>query len=392
MNEENHVRYLFLMFEGIGSTIFNSQVAVHVNEMNKNNLKFDILSFETWRKQWKKSNENLILYKNNNSNLNIKLSKGINIYLPLLNLMNVFLFLYYIYPKRKDYKLIHARSDYAAFISIITRPLHKLPVIWDCRGDSVDELRYSFDKKNILLRLISLVYLLPILRIRLFIINRFADRAIFVSEALRNHYYKFLKTSNYRIIPCPVSENIFYFDNKLRNEKRKELNFGEEQRVFLYSGSMVGYQFITGLEKFFEKILMDPNNIVMILTSEPDKAKKYFSFLSDKKLLILSAPFMEMVAFYNAADFAILIRESRRLNYVSSPTKFGEYCLSGLPVIMNDTVEQAFTIANEIGNYISSDDIPKQIYRVSKRTEISKKSKQYFSRSVLNKIYLELYE
>lgn len=391
MKEKKENKFLFLMFEGIGSTIFNSQVAVHVNEMKKNNIKMDVLTFETWNKQWKNSKENLNTYRNKFPNSNIKLKKGVNIYIPFFNLFNVIIFIYNIFSVKDEYSMIHARSDYATFIAIITKPIHKLPVIWDCRGDSVDELRFSLQKRNFFIRSAGFLYLVPSLLMRLFVINKFADKAIFVSNALKEHYSKRLKTFNHVVIPCPVSDNNFYFDEKLRYEKRGELNFDENNKVFLYSGTMAGYQFVDGLIQLFEKILEIPNNVVLILTSEPDKARKIFFSLLTQKLIILKVPFTEMVDFYNAADFAILIREKRNLNYVASPTKFGEYCLTGLPVIMNKSIDQSYKIAIELGNYISYENVPIKEYPVNKRVDIARQALKFFSRSESNALYFEFY-
>lgn len=392
MKEINEKKILFLTFEGIGSTIFTSQVAIHVNEMYKMKFNFDIITFETWRKQWKQSNVNLINHRCVFSNLSIILKRGINIYFPFLNLLNILIFSYSFIPQKNKYSMIHARSDYAAFISIVTKPLHKLPVIWDCRGDSLDELYFALKNKNVFFRFFGLFYLIPALKIRLYIINKFADKAIFVSNALKDHYSKILKTSKYVIIPCPVSDNIFYFDNELRIKKRNDLNFKTNQKVFLYSGSLVGYQFVEGLSQLFEKILSVPDNIILMLTSEPDEALKKFNYLLCEKFLILKAPFTEMVDFYNAADFAILIRKNRNLNFVASPTKFGEYCLTGLPVIMNNSIDQSYNIAIKLGNYVSYENIPNERFSITKREDIANESLKYFSRSVLNNLYIELYQ
>ena len=71
---------LFILHEGISSTIFNSQVIEHILQLNNSDYEFDILSFNTEYKIWNSSlenRENLIsLYPN----LNIHLIKSINIF------------------------------------------------------------------------------------------------------------------------------------------------------------------------------------------------------------------------------------------------------------------------------------------------------------------------
>lgn len=391
MRNSHPTKALFLLHEGIGATIFNSQVAEHVEDMKKKNVVFDILTFETWNKSWNSSNCNLEKFEKAYPETTLVLKKGVNIFLPIINLYNAILLLRFLFYNRTRYSFIHARADYSAFIALITKPFHKIPVIWDCRGDSLNELNNSLSRKNPIMKLFGSLYLIPSMRIRIFVNTRFADKAIFVSDALKSLYIKDLKSQHFEVIPCPVAETKFFFDENLRHSKRKELSIKDDEFVFMYSGSMVGYQFTDGLRKIFEKIVMDKRNIILILTTEPAKARNNFNTLPLEKLLIFEAAFHEMVSFYNASDFGILLRENKRLNYVASPTKFGEYSLSGLPVIMNDTVAQCYNFSREIGNYISFEEREYKILSIRKRYEIAERSKNFYSRQALNQLYLNLY-
>ena len=58
----------------------------------------------------------------------------------------------------------------------------------------------------------------------------------------------------------------------------------------------------------------------------------------------------------NAADAAFMLRDSIDTNRVASPTKFAEYCLAGLPVIMTEAVKDAYALAQRLGNYVDKDD------------------------------------
>lgn len=137
---------------------------------------------------------------------------------------------------------------------------------------------------------------------------------------------------------------------------------------------------------------MDSNNFIIFATVDVIQAKKYFDLKFDHRFIILNIPFDKMNNYYNLADFAILLREDKLLNYVASPTKFGEYCLTGLPVIMNDTIEQSSQYSKELGNYVNWNDFKFNKFNVDQRIEISYKAKFYFSRKELNKQYIELYQ
>lgn len=392
MNKKKSKKALFVLHEGIGSTIFNSQVLVHANGMKDLGVDFDLLSYDTLSKTWLFSNDNLKKIKEKDNEINIFLKKGMNIYYPFSTLYNLIILIGFFIRNKEDYSFIHARADYTAFLCILAKPFHKLPVYWDCRGASVSELKDSLSRKSLLVRWIGNLYLVPFDQFAAYINCKKCDGAIFVSKSLLGIFKNRLKTENYKIIPCPVSEKKFFFDAELRKKMRSKLNILDTDAVYLYSGSMIAYQSLQEQYLQYEKLLRQPNNMVIIATSDPEVASAFFGKLKSDRLIIISVSFDEMNAYYNLADFAFLMRENKQLNYVASPTKFGEYCLTGLPVIMNDTVEQAFEIANLLGNYISYKKLNAEPFPDAKRANIAVKSQQYYSREVLNLNYMKLYK
>jgi hypothetical protein len=384
-------RCLFVLHEGIGSTIFNSQVLEHSKGLIKNSIECDILAFDTLNKTWKVSNVNLGKAKISNPDINIILKKGVNIYYPFSVIFNFILLVIFFLKNKDRYTFIHARTDYTAFLSILSKPFHNLPVYWDCRGDSVSELKDSLSRKNFFIKLIGFFYLVNFDRFVIYVVSKKCDGAIFVSEALLNLFKSKLVTNNYEIIPCPVSENLFFFDLNLRFSMRKKYNFTDENVVYLYSGSMVAYQSLDEQYLLYERLLENPLNVIIIATSDPEIATYFFKDLISKRLIITSISFEEMNSYYNLADFAFLIRERKQLNYVASPTKFGEYCLTGLPVIMTDTVNQAYEFSNKLGNYVSAGNLSFIPISNQKRLEIAYKSLSFYSREVLINKYLALY-
>lgn len=382
---------LFVLHEGIGSTIFNSQVLEHVKGMRELGIEFDILAYDTLKKTWQLSNNNLKKIKKNNPNVSIILKKGKNIYYPFSLIYNFLILLIFLINNKNKYSFIHARADYTTFLCIISKPFHQLPVFWDCRGDSVSELRDSLSRKNSLVKILGVIFLVSFDRFANFVNCKLCNGAIFVSQALFNLFKSKLITKNYQIIPCPVSEKLFYFDLDLRTKMRNQLNIQENNVVYLYSGSMVAYQSLSEQYKLYNLLLKKCNNIIIVATSEPQIARDFFKDLSSERLIITSLGFNEMNSYYNLADFAFLIRDEKQLNFVASPTKFGEYCLTGLPVIMNDTVNQAVIFAKNLGNYVSSSCIIDICFSNNLRYEISSLSKDIYSREVLNSKYIFLY-
>ena len=390
-NSNTSKKALFVLHEGIGSTIFNSQVLEHRNGMKEFGIEFDILAYDTLSKTWKLSNDNLEKLKKNNSKVEVFLKKGMNLCYPFSSIYNLFLLINFLLKNKKKYSFIQARADYTAFLCIIAKPFHNLPVYWDCRGDAVSELKDSLSRKSSIVNFIGNLYLVNFDRFVVYINCKKSDGAIFVSKALFNLFSSRLKTKNYQIIPCPVSEKKFFFDSELRSKMRSELGITNDKVVYLYSGSMIAYQSLQEQYKQYELLLENTDNIILIATSDPDVAKAFFENLISERLIITSVSFEEMNAYYNLADFAFLMREKKQLNFVASPTKFGEYCLTGLPVIMNDTVDQAFSISKQLGNYVSHLDLAAKPFSDNQRMKISDESKQFYSRKILSVKYVTLY-
>lgn len=391
MNRTPVKKALFILHEGIGSTIFNSQVLEHIKEMKNYGIEFDILSYNTESKIWKKSIQNLEIINRLNPNLIIILKRGINIYYPFSGLINYFLLLFFMINKRRVYEFIHARSDYTTFLCLLVKKIIKLPVVWDCRGDSLSELEDALSRKNKIIQFLSRFSLLPMQRHKTDVVCKKANAAFFVSDALFELYCNKLITNNIQIIPCPVYEKIFYFDKKLRSEKRKKMGFDLDKTVFLYSGSMVNYQSLDLQFNEYKNILKDKNQIIIYATSNPISAETYFNNFAKNQFIIISVPYTEMNSFYNVADFAFLLRDKKKLNWVASPTKFGEYCLTGLSVIMNDTVQQATINAHKVGNYVSFEEKIFLKKTDDQRSHFAKLAKELYSREVLNIKYQDLY-
>ena len=364
----------------------------HAIGMKKLGIEFDILAYNTLKKTWVLSNENLSKFEKAKPEVDIILKKARNIYYPFSFIYNFILLLAFFIKNKKKYSFIHARADYTAFLCILTKPFHNLPVYWDCRGDSMSELKDNLSRKNILIRLVGKFYFVVFLRIVVYVNCKKSDGAIFVSRALYNLFAAKLKTNDFQIIPCPVSEAKFFFDSELRFKMRNELNISAEKKVYLYSGSMIAYQSLKEQYEQYDLLLKDLNNIIIIATSDPDIAKVYFKKLISERFIITSVSFEQMNSYYNLADFAFLLRENKQLNFVASPTKFGEYCLTGIPVIMNDTVNQAYEIAGNLGNYVSYEDAINIPLTIDERKTIAIKARDFYSREVLNLKYLELYK
>lgn len=391
--DNRHEKGLFITFEGIDATIFDSQVAIHTREMREKGVTFEIWTFETWTSHYQNSLQRLKKAEEL-AQTPVRLFRGVFPYLPFSGLLNALLLLFHLIRYKPRVDFIHARADYAAHVCAYLTFLN-IPIIWDCRGDSEAEFLLSYSPANILTRLIRKVF--PwLIRWRTFHAARNCAGAIFVSEGLLKRKGGRLKHKNYQIIPCGVSNKLFFFSDALRQSTRKKLGYDQHDRIVIYSGGMAKYQGFPEYVKMFRK-LHEQNGNYKFLVATPylERAAASLHDLPAGSYQLISAPFEEMNALYSASDFGALLRPPSPVNNVASPTKFGEYCLSGLLVIMNDSVEQSRRFAEMLGNLILCDSTihtrSLAILNNEERETLSQEASRLLSREALADKYLQLY-
>lgn len=386
------MKALFITHEGFGDSIFRSQVIEHCESMKEHGIDFDVLTYETFKKSSKGSLRNFKEYSKWGK-LNILLKNAMNIYMPGSTLFNLLILARDILKniKSNQYQFIHARADYTAFLCILLKPLHKLPVLWDCRGDSVDELKFSIEKYSVCIRAILQLLLLPKQIIVRRVSSKYADACVCVSEALRSVLLSINPKLTTTVIPCPVPVEKFYFSTEQRCATRNAFGISDDEVFFIYSGSMTGYQSIVEFIWYYEKILKQSNSRLVIATVDMDKAKQFFRDFASDRIIITSVPYDEMNGLYCAADYALMARLPRPLNYVASPTKFGEYCLTGLNVIHNESIKQVSEFSGRLGNGLCLNSIPSVKPDLEARAEIANAARNIFGRSFLNVDYIYIY-
>jgi glycosyltransferase involved in cell wall biosynthesis len=382
---------LFVCFEGFGNSIFQSQVVEHCESMKDKGFDFTVVTFEPFKKSWVDSQNNLNKYKKRGI-LKIFLSRCVNIYWPMSTLINLLLLLFAIKKNIKisDYEFIHARTEYSAALCLLLKPLHRIPVVWDCRGDQVDELLLATEKFTTIIRLALLLAFLPRQKLFIYLSNVCSSLTFCVSSALKDNI-KSLRGRVPVVVPCPVPEDKFFFDINIRRTKREELGFNDEDVVFIYSGSMTRYQGIEILVQNLRSILSNSNAKILILTTDLKKAKEFFKNIDPNRLLITSCAYEEMNSYYCASDVGILLRQKRLLNWVASPTKFGEYCLTGLSVLHNASVAQAVEFSSDLGNGVLIEQVNENLKLTTDRVKISNRARRLYSRKSVNTIYIKAY-
>jgi len=388
------MKALFISHEGFSNSIFRSQVIEHCESLSSDGYEFDILTYEPHRKSYPVSVDNALEYRKSGK-CKLTLKKCMLIYLPLSTLFNLILLAKHIIKlnNKRQYQFLHCRTEYTAFLALMLKQIHNVPVVYDCRGDSVDELKFAIAKFPSIYRLFLTVLLVPRQLLIRMIAIKYSTSIVFVSKALSK---KLALNNEYKsyIIPCSAPSKYFYFSNDLRESFRSEYGIKRDEVLVVYSGSMVGYQSIEEFRWFYSKLLSNQNVKIIIATRDIQGAKKILSDLSNERLMFKSFDYKQMNSLYCGADYSLMIRSNMPLNNVASPTKFGEYCLAGLTVIHNNTVDQVIEVTKVLGNGFYIWKWPQGIRGIpvdNNREIIAKKAIKIYSRNIQNMKYMECY-
>lgn len=247
--------------------------------------------------------------------------------------------------------LIIGRSVLASELALLLKSKKKdLKVIYDGRGAIAAEWKeYNVVGDS---ELINSIYALE----KKSVLN--SDFRIAVSEQLHQfwksefHY----KESNHVIIPCTLTEAFekVTLTEEAILESRKSLNIDQETVLFVYSGSIAGWQSFDLLYSFLKSILTSHSRSKILFLSDKDKNIEKLETEFPGKILCKKVSVNEVPDYLLAADYGLLIREESVTNKVASPVKFAEYLACGLKVIISDNLGDytEFTKHNNCGfNY-----------------------------------------
>lgn len=160
--------------------------------------------------------------------------------------------------------------------------------------------------------------------------------------AVSNELIKFWKEtysyphSKHVVIPCTINNDFekIKISEEIIFQKRKELGLAQTDTVFVYSGTVAGWQSFEMLFSFMEPLLKNENNkLIFFSPQDPniEKIKKLFPQQVIHKHLNSN-----LVSHYLlVGDYGLLIRENSITNKVASPVKYAEYLASGLKVIIS---------------------------------------------------------
>lgn len=253
------------------------------------------------------------------------------------NMVHFFTFIFlYVKARIKYQKVIfQTRTQSVAPSLAILRFLPGLKVISDIRGFELEH--YDLHSYRSRLKLLSFdVYTWMALHT--------ADKIFCVSNPLvsiLSERYKIMNKEIFAVFGGVADENYFYYNNALRDQL-KTLYSVENKILLLYSGMLnKSWQMPEKYFDFFSALQQQQSNLILVLitpnTEIANKLKEKYN-IADKSIIIKESTYADLASYYNMADFGLLFRKNEIVNRVASPTKFSEYTLCGLPVIISSNI------------------------------------------------------
>ena len=271
----------------------------------------------------------------------------------LLSDINTFLALFKHYLKNvfKYDKIIFQTRIGIGTAYLLLNWLPKVKLIFEARGAGNEETSHSDQENKITLKK-RIKRRIDSFNEKL-LLNK-SDNIFCVSEALRDYYVsKFdLDKNVFTVFPGAADAAYFFYDEKIRNDCRKKMNFDKNDIVIVYSGRLeMKWEIPDKIFEFFKDLSRKNKNFkLLLITPDHEIAQKLIEeFNFEESVMARSSKFEDVNKYLNAADVGLLLREDVIMNNVASPTKFAEYLLAGLPVIISHGIHDFAQNVKETG-------------------------------------------
>lgn len=217
----------------------------------------------------------------------------------------------------------------------------KVKVIYDSRAAGADEMRYFYENNNSLARYRHVVRKIEKSEVGM---ARVADLIFCVSRKLEKYHLAHdpgLDEAKFRVYPNSADPGRFYYSPELREACRREMSL-VERKVLVYSGGIEApWHLAPEIFRLFSLLhRLDRRYFLLLLTREIDTARVYCrqQEVTEEDIRVIAVHNSEVCRYLNAADCGLQLRAAGLLSEVSSPTKFSEYLLTGLPVVISPGV------------------------------------------------------
>lgn len=260
-------------------------------------------------------------------------------------------------------QLIHARSTVPAVLASVVGLRRGAPWIFDVRGllarEYADAGHWSPNG--------------PLYRITEAVERRLLRRAgglVFLTrrietDLVREHALP--PGAPREIVPCATNLDEFRPNLEARQRIRGALGVGDS-RVLVYSGGVTGWYRMAEMATFFRVARRELADLhFLVLSPQVEQARRVIEVAKIAEHATVLALRPEQVPDHlAAADAGICFVGDLPSKRASSPTKYGEYLASGLPVVTNPWTGDASELRDEPG-WILVDALTEDAYRLGAR-------------------------
>jgi len=241
---------------------------------------------------------------------------------------NVFsIFSKYFYDFRVNkYDFIYGNTVLGAFIPVIFKKIHRVPVILDMHGLPVEESKLTGSNSYFNISFCKLLE---------FVTLRYSDKIFCVSNKMIQclHIKRNVPLDKLIYIPNGVDLNFFKSPDQSKIDALKEELGIKNKFVFGYIG---GFQKWQGLDNYIKAINMIPNkDVVFIIVGGDSK------IIQNNLIYIPKVPQTQVPDYYSICDVLVLPRPSHIATEVAAPTKFAEYTAMGKPILTTNVGDAA---------------------------------------------------
>lgn len=322
----------YINFDGKDCTVFESQVFTLLSKLKDKNCNVKLINFE---KNYNYKSDD-ISRKFDTLVIN-KVKKG-SFFEPFYISFYVSKLTKILNNEKDNNIILHCRGHFSAYIALKAKQKvfeKNIKVITDFRGMAVDEYTQVYIEKNWLYKIFFKPLINKIKYIEKYTATK-SDYIYCVTNQLKRYIMNNYKIDNNKIDVIPTCVEINY--NTTNVNKIKEL---KDKFVVVYSGGAQIWQCPDKIMETFLNIKKQKQNAFLLILSKNIKefevfAKKYGLERNDYK--IISCKFNEVSGYLKQANLGLLLRENTRINNVASPTKFAEYMINSLPVILSPNI------------------------------------------------------
>lgn len=219
---------------------------------------------------------------------------------------------------------------------------------------------------------------------------------IAVSEAMIKFWGQEYQYTNeqHAVIPCTLNadfEKTIITEENI-NKTRTKIGLKNDDVVYVYSGSMAGWQSIQMMEQFVRKVLTENAKAKIIFLTQASEKIEALKEEFNGRIFCFTLNPNEVSEMLIGADYGLLIREQSITNMVASPVKFAEYLACGLKVIISENLGDysAFVRNNSAGYLFNDQDVTHSKIELNEKQRLRLLALKHFSKKEYNDQYRQV--